>query len=157
MRRILTMSLGIFGLDQATKLLVVELLDLKTRLAINVLPPLINFRMAWNEGINFGLLSGLQIDAMRWILIVVSIIVSAWVLWWGRNFTSWFGAFLIGCIVGGALGNTVDRLVYGAVADFLNMSCCGFRNPFSFNVADIAIFIGAFGLVLFSERLHRKA
>nr|WP_325250139.1 signal peptidase II [Amylibacter sp.] len=157
MRRILTMSLGIFGLDQATKLLVVELLDLKTRLAINVLPPLINFRMAWNEGINFGLLSGLQIDAMRWILIVVSIIVSAWVLWWGRNFTSWFGAFLIGCIVGGALGNTVDRLVYGAVADFLNMSCCGFRNPFSFNVADIAIFIGAFGLVLFSERLDRKA
>lgn len=157
MRRILTMSLGIFGLDQATKLLVVELLDLKTRLAINVLPPLINFRMAWNEGINFGLLSGLQIDAMRWILIVISIIVSVWVLWWGRKFTSWFGAFLIGCIVGGALGNTVDRLVYGAVADFLNMSCCGFRNPFSFNVADIAIFIGAFGLVLFSERLHRKA
>nr|WP_323780946.1 signal peptidase II [Amylibacter sp.] len=157
MRRILTMSLGIFGLDQATKFLVVEMLDLKTRLAINVLPPLINFRMAWNEGINFGLLSGLQIDAMRWILIVISIIVSVWVLWWGRNFTSWFGAFLIGCIVGGALGNTVDRLVYGAVADFLNMSCCGFRNPFSFNVADIAIFIGAFGLVLFSERLHRKA
>lgn len=157
MRRILTMSLGVFGLDQATKFLVVELLDLKTRLAINVLPPLINFRMAWNEGINFGLLSGLQIDAMRWILIVISIIVSAWVLWWGRKFTSWFGAFLIGCIVGGALGNTVDRLVYGAVADFLNMSCCGFRNPFSFNVADIAIFIGAFGLVLFSERLHRKA
>ncbi|MDR6266150.1 signal peptidase II [Roseobacter sp. N2S] len=157
MRRILTMSLGIFGLDQATKFLVVEMLDLKTRLAINVLPPLINFRMAWNEGINFGLLSGLQIDAMRWILIVISIIVSVWVLWWGRKFTSWFGAFLIGCIVGGALGNTVDRLVYGAVADFLNMSCCGFRNPFSFNVADIAIFIGAFGLVLFSERLHRKA
>jgi signal peptidase II len=48
-------------------------------------------------------------------------------------------------------------VVYGAVADFLNMSCCGWRNPFSFNVADIAIFVGAFGLVLFSEKLHRKA
>jgi signal peptidase II len=78
-------------------------------------------------------------------------------LWWGRKFTGWFGAALVGCIVGGALGNTVDRLVYGAVADFLNMSCCGWRNPFSFNVADIAIFVGAIGLVLFSERLNRKA
>lgn len=157
MRRILAMSLGIFALDQITKYFVVEMLDLKTRLAIDVLPPLINFRMAWNEGINFGLMSGLEVDAMRWILIAVSVVISAWVLWWGRNFTGWFAAFLIGCIVGGALGNSVDRYVYGAVADFLNMSCCGFRNPFSFNVADIAIFIGAFGLVLFSERLNRRA
>ncbi|PLS21918.1 signal peptidase II [Neptunicoccus cionae] len=157
MRRILAMSLGIFALDQITKYFVVEMLDLKTRLAIDVLPPLINFRMAWNEGINFGLMSGLQVDAMRWILIAVSVVISGWVLWWGRNFTGWFAAFLIGCIVGGALGNSVDRYIYGAVADFLNMSCCGFRNPFSFNVADIAIFIGAFGLVLFSERLNRRA
>ena len=151
------MSIGVFALDQLTKFWVVELLDLKMKLAIDVLPPLINFRMAWNEGINFGLFSGLEIDAMRWILIAISIAVSAWVLWWGRNFTGWFGAILVGCIVGGALGNTVDRLVYGAVADFLNMSCCGYRNPFSFNVADIAIFVGAFGLGLFSDKLDRRA
>ena len=151
------MSIGVFALDQLTKFWVVELLDLKMKLAIDVLPPLINFRMAWNEGINFGLFSGLEIDAMRWILIAISIAVSAWVLWWGRNFTGWFGAILVGCIVGGALGNTVDRLVYGAVADFLNMSCCGYRNPFSFNVADIAIFVGALGLVLFSDKLDRRA
>ena len=42
----------------------------------------------------------------------------------------------------------IDRIVYGAVADFLNMSCCGFENPWSFNVADIAIFVGAVGLIL---------
>lgn len=53
-------------------------------------------------------------------------------------------------MVGGALGNVVDRLLYGAVADFLNMSCCGFENPYAFNVADISIFIGAFGLILFA-------
>ena len=53
-------------------------------------------------------------------------------------------------LIGGALGNVIDRIVYGAVADFLNMSCCGFDNPFAFNVADIAIFIGAFGLILFT-------
>ncbi|MCO4824717.1 MAG: signal peptidase II [Amylibacter sp.] len=154
MKRILAMSLGIFVFDQLTKFFVVQYLDLQMKLAIDVLPPLVNFRMAWNEGINLGLLADYD---LRWILIVVSIAISAWVLWWGRSFTGWFGAFLVGCIVGGALGNTVDRVVYGAVADFLNMSCCGWRNPYSFNVADIAIFVGAFGLVLFSEKLHRKA
>jgi len=55
-----------------------------------------------------------------------------------------------GLLIGGALGNVVDRVVYGAVADFLNMSCCGWNNPFSFNVADITIFAGAIGLVLLS-------
>ena len=49
----------------------------------------------------------------------------------------------------GRLVNVIDRLAYGAVADFLNMSCCGINNPFAFNVADIAIFAGALGLVLF--------
>jgi signal peptidase II len=46
----------------------------------------------------------------------------------------------------------IDRLVYGAVAYFLNMSCCGYRNPFSFNLADVAIFAGALGLVLFGSQ-----
>jgi signal peptidase II len=48
-----------------------------------------------------------------------------------------------GLVIGGALGNAVDRVLYGAVADFLNMSCCGIHNPYAFNVADIAIFAGA--------------
>ena len=52
-----------------------------------------------------------------------------------------------GLLVGGALGNVIDRVAYGAVADFLNMSLPGWRNPYSFNVADIAIFAGALGLV----------
>ena len=47
-------------------------------------------------------------------------------------------------------------LVYGAVADFLNMSCCGLNNPYAFNIADIAIFLGAFGLVLFSNKLDKN-
>ena len=156
MKKILTLSFLVFALDQVTKWIVVEYFDLKMRMAIDVYPPLLNLRMAWNEGVNFGLLSDLGSDTLRWALIIVALGVSTFVLWWGRNFTGWFGAFLVGCIVGGALGNTVDRIVYGAVADFLNMSCCGFRNPYSFNVADIAIFIGAFGLVLFSDKLQRK-
>ena len=57
-----------------------------------------------------------------------------------------------GLLIGGALGNVVDRVLYGAVADFLNMSCCGIENPFAFNVADVAIFAGAIGLVLFTGK-----
>jgi signal peptidase II len=153
MKRIFAMSLGIFLFDQLTKFIVVEYWKLKTEISMSVFPPYLNFEMAWNTGINFGMFGDWD---LRWFLVVVSIAVSIWVLWWGRNFTGWFGAFLVGCIVGGALGNSVDRVVYGAVADFLNMSCCGWENPYSFNVADIAIFVGAFGLVLFSEKLHRK-
>ena len=55
-------------------------------------------------------------------------------------------------LIGGALGNVIDRLLYGAVADFLNMSLPGWQNPYSFNVADIAIFAGAIGLVLVPQK-----
>ena len=157
MKRILALSTLVFALDQLSKWIVVEYFDLKMRLAINVFPPYLNLRMAWNEGINFGLFSDSGTEVMRWVLITVALSVTIGVLWWGRRFTGWFGALLVGCIIGGALGNTVDRIVYGAVADFLNMSCCGFKNPYSFNIADIAIFIGAIGLVLFSERLQQRA
>jgi signal peptidase II len=56
-----------------------------------------------------------------------------------------------GLLIGGALGNVVDRLLYGAVVDFLNMSCCGIVNPYAFNIADVEIFIGAVGVALLSE------
>jgi signal peptidase II len=56
-------------------------------------------------------------------------------------------AIALGLAAGGATGNVIDRLNWGAVADFLNVSCCGIRNPWSFNVADIAVF-GGFALLL---------
>ena len=57
-----------------------------------------------------------------------------------------------GLLIGGALANVVDRLLYGFVLDFLNMSCCGINNPFVFNLADVFIFAGALGLVLFDGK-----
>ncbi len=145
-----------FLIDQISKWYVVEYLDLKTKYAIDVLPPFLNFRMAWNEGINFGLFAN-GADTMRWVLIGLALAISIAVLCYARNFKGWLAALFLGCIVGGALGNALDRFVYGAVADFLNMSCCGFNNPFSFNVADAIIFFGAFGLIFFSEKLNKRA
>lgn len=140
-----------FGIDQLTKLGVVHGLDLINRHEIDVLPPYINFRMAWNYGINFGLLSNGS-DLARWGLIIVAVAISAWVIWWMRRERGNRWAELAGgLLVGGALGNVIDRIAYGAVADFLNMSCCGIENPYAFNVADIAIFAGALGLVIFAK------
>jgi signal peptidase II len=99
---------------------------------------------------NFGLFSN-DAELMRWLLIVIALGVSLWVwLWLRREPHSRRTQLSGGLLIGGALGNVVDRVLYGAVADFLNMSCCGIENPYAFNVADVAIFVGAVGLVLFS-------
>jgi signal peptidase II len=152
MRLAAGVAITVFVLDQVSKYVVVHVLDLDQRLAIDVLPPFLNLRMAWNRGVNFGLFAD-DGQAMRWVLIVLALAISAFVWVWARREADRpLVQVSAGLLVGGALGNVVDRLVYGAVADFLNMSCCGFDNPFSFNIADISIFAGAIGLVLFAGK-----
>lgn len=142
----------VFVFDQVTKLYIVQGLGLAERLRIDVFPPYLNLRMAWNRGVNFGLLSN-DSDLGRWLLIAVALAISAGVtVWMARGAPRPVALIAAGLLVGGALGNAVDRVVYGAVADFLNMSCCGIENPYAFNVADIAIFAGALGLVVFTGR-----
>lgn len=138
-------AIVVFVLDQLSKLFVVQYLDLKTRQTIVVLDPYLNLRMAWNKGINFGIGAGFD---MRWALIGLALLISGWIIWWMRRDRPgpWVQVSA-GLVLGGAIGNVIDRIIYGAVADFLNMACCGFENPWSFNVADISIFVGAFGLI----------
>jgi signal peptidase II len=147
--RTLIVAVLVLILDQFTKYWVVEHLDLETLKAIDVWPPYLNFRMAWNQGINFGVFD--MGHSGRWVLIGLSSVISLAILLWIRKKPGWFMPFCAGLVVGGAIGNVWDRLTYGAVADFLNMSCCGIDNPYAFNVADIAIFAGAFGLILFAD------
>jgi signal peptidase II len=150
MRLMLITAAVVFVVDQSLKWVVVHWLDLINRGVIEVVPPYLVLRMAWNTGINFGILSG-GADWMRWVLIAVALAISAWVVVWVRREGGRpVAMFSAGLLVGGALGNVVDRVIYGAVADFLNMSCCGFENPYAFNVADISIFAGAIGLILFA-------
>ena len=149
MRTATLTAIATFALDQISKLAVVQGLNLIERGVIEVVPPVLVFRMAWNQGINFGLLAN-DADLVRWSLIAVSLAISAWVwVWVRRENPGRWAQISAGLLVGGAMGNVIDRVIYGAVADFLNMSCCGIENPYAFNVADIAIFAGAAGLVLF--------
>lgn len=153
---LITSLLVVLILDQLTKFIVVQRLNLPSVGQIDVMPPYLVFRMAWNEGVNFGLLSSMG-DMMRWVLIAVALLISAWVFWWiGRDRGNTKAQISAGILIGGALGNVIDRVVYGAVADFLNMSCCGFDNPYAFNVADIAIFVGAAGLILWADRAKTR-
>lgn len=146
LRRAALVAALVVALDRATKIWVIEGLGLPQKGFVAVWDPWLNFTMAWNEGINFGLFDFGA--AGRWVLVALALAIVAGLLAWVRRTSGWAAAAGVGLIVGGALGNVWDRLAYGAVADFLNMSCCGLHNPFAFNVADAAIFLGAVLLIL---------
>jgi len=156
MRALYWTAFWTFLIDQATKYFVVHWLGLINDAdgMIRVLPGFIEFRMAWNRGVNFGLFAGYD---MKWVLIAVALVITiAVIIWLARTGTTRLGYIAGGLLVGGALGNVIDRLLYDAVADFLNVTCCGIYNPFAFNVADIAIFIGAVVLAFVPENSTPK-
>jgi signal peptidase II len=141
----------IFLIDQISKYYVVHWLGLIEKGRIEIWPPFLEFRMAWNRGVNFGLFADYD---LRWPLIILALAISGGVIWWlsKTGGTKWV-YISAGVLIGGAIGNVFDRLFQPekAVADFLNMSCCGINNPYAFNVADIAIFIGAIGLAFLAD------
>ncbi|MBC6437383.1 MAG: signal peptidase II [Rhodobacteraceae bacterium] len=146
-----------FLLDQVSKYAIVHGMNLAEHGAIDVWPPFLTFRMGWNTGINFGLFSNAA-DAMRWFLVGLAVVIALWLIHWARTGLTHPGAHLAaGAIVGGAAGNALDRVIYGAVADVLNVSCCGIVNPFTFNIADIGICAGAFGVLIFGNHKKRAA
>ena len=135
-------ALAAFVLDQGSKYAVVHGMELARRHWIEVFPPLLTFRYGENRGINFGLLDG-NSEIARWVLIVFSLLVVVAVGWWVvRNQRGVWMQVSAGLLIGGALGNVADRLLYGYVLDFLNMSCCGINNPFVFNVAGAGLLVG---------------
>ncbi|HEY8615669.1 signal peptidase II [Phenylobacterium sp.] len=133
------------ALDQLSKAWILYGLELPARGSVPVAGPL-NFTMVWNQGVSFGLLRADQ-DLMRWALalfaIGVSVVLAVWVRKAGRPVLAW----ALGFIMGGAVGNVIDRIRWGAVADFIDVSAIGFF-PWVFNVADAAINIGIALLLL---------
>ncbi|WBU65772.1 signal peptidase II [Paracoccus aerodenitrificans] len=148
MRVLVWVAAAIIALDQISKYYVVHVLRLDRVREIELLPPWVNLHMAWNQGMNFGLFSSSE-NSTRWVLIAIAVAICVWVwLWVRKTRPGWFAQMSAGLLIGGAIGNVIDRIAYGAVADFLNMSLPNWQNPYSFNVADISIFAGAIGLIL---------
>lgn len=150
MRLVLFAAVLAFLVDQITKYLVIVRMELASVGGIDVAPPILNFRYGENRGINFGLFDS-NAEAARWVLVGIAVVICAGVLVWvARTPMRRLARISAGLLVGGALANVLDRVLYGYVLDFLNMSCCGVRNPFVFNLADVFIFAGAIGLVFFA-------
>ncbi len=139
-----------WGVDRLSKLYVLDTLAMTPGDALTMIPGILTFVMTWNYGINFGIpIPFLGDTSSKMILSLLAVIVSIVLLIWAvRHPRDWIFAIAIGLIVGGALGNGYDRMIYGAVADFLNVTCCGIRNPFAFNIADVTIFLGVAILLL---------
>jgi signal peptidase II len=125
-------------LDQLSKYWILYVFELPAKGSVPVAGPL-NLTMVWNQGVSFGLLRADQ-DITRWALaafaIVVSVVLALWVRKAGRPIL----AYALGLIMGGAVGNVIDRIRFGAVADFIDVSALYF--PWVFNIADAAINIG---------------
>lgn len=139
----LALAVLVLILDQASKYWVVEVFDLESRGTTPLAGPLW-LSMVWNSGVSFGLLGG-QTEFTRWALTVFGFGVAAALAVWVRKADKLLPAAALGCIIGGAVGNAIDRIRYGHVADFIDVSRLHF--PWVFNVADAAINIGV-GLLL---------
>jgi signal peptidase II len=122
--------------------------------------PFFNLVYAWNRGISFGVFNT---DAgwNRWILPLVALAICVALAVWLARSTHWITTVGLAMIIGGAVGNVVDRLRFGAVYDFLDVHAAGWHWP-AFNVADSAISVGVLLLILDSlfaigERRTSKA
>lgn len=139
----LVVALLVLVLDQLTKWAILDLLDLAAQpIAVS---SFFNLVLVWNKGVSFGMLDG--IGALTpWVLSGLSLGVVIGLLFWLRQSVHPLIAVGLGMVIGGAFGNVIDRLRYGAVVDFLDFHVAGYHWP-AFNVADAGICVGA-GLIL---------
>ncbi len=134
----------VFAIDQLSKWWILEYVMQPPR--VIPLTPFFNLVSGWNRGISFGLLSS-DIPWMSWLLSIMALVIVGFLVHWLRAAETRHAVVAIGLIIGGAIGNVIDRLNYGAVFDFLDVHVAGYHWP-AFNVADSGITIGAVILVL---------
>ncbi|KGF71052.1 MULTISPECIES: signal peptidase II [Hoeflea] len=141
----LPIALGGFFLDQATKWLVLNYVMIPPR----VIPvtDFFNLVLGYNSGVSFGLFG----EAPVWILMTFTLAIAVGLLVWIKQTDNRLTAAALGLIVGGAMGNLLDRLRQGAVTDFLDFYIGGYHWP-AFNLADVAIVCGV-GLLLIESVL----
>jgi signal peptidase II len=140
-------------LDQITKLYTLFVFDLPVREPVR-LTPFLDFIVVWNRGISYGLFQQ-HTEAGRWILVAVSLAAALALSVWIRRTEGRLLAACLGLIVGGAVGNAIDRVAYGAVFDFIHFHIGSF-SWYVFNVADAAIVAGVFGLIYDSFVLEKR-
>ena len=143
MRKIILLSILLLCLDICSKQFVVRLMDVGQ--SISVIPHFFSLTYVKNEGIAFSMLEG-----NLWFIIFLSLLIIGGIFFSIRfKKLSWSESFCYAFIVGGAIGNLIDRVIYGYVIDFFDFTLFGYEMAI-FNVADIFIVLGVF-LLLFME------
>ncbi len=140
----------VLGADQWSKYLVLNPLGLQDGHLLTV-APVLNLVLVWNHGITFGLFAGAGAKAL--FALIASAVVLALFTWMWRT-QKWIVTISVGAIAGGAIGNVIDRLRFGAVVDFLQVHVGALYYPWVFNVGDSAIVCGVIALML--ENLLQK-
>jgi signal peptidase II len=152
----LPLVIAIIGLDQLTKYLVLNepafnalgCLDGSSFCGRIELSPIFDLSMTWNRGVSFG---ALQAEGMaRWGLFALTSGIALGFTVWLLRAERWLTALSLSLVIGGAVGNLIDRARFGAVVDFLDFSALYF--PWIFNVADAGITVGA-GVLLLDQLL----
>jgi signal peptidase II len=134
----------VFAADQLTKLLVLHALKLELGERYTV-TPFLDLALTYNRGISYGLLPQ-EGELGRWALVALSLAAAGLFAVWMVRAQSWIVSVSLGLLVGGAVGNALDRMVYGAVADFVSLHGFGWY-WYVFNLADAAIVAGIIGLL----------
>lgn len=153
------LALVVILLDQITKAMVLSAIDAPVALIpdgyriADVLPPIFNLTYVLNTGVSFGLFGG---GEARWVLSGFSILVAVALGVWALKTPRLLMAAAIGLIIGGAIGNVIDRIRFGGVVDFLDFSGTGFF-PWIFNIADSGITVGVILLIIDSFVSERRS
>lgn len=149
MLKYLWLSLAIIIADQISKTVMVNWLDLYETVPVL---PFFNLTLAHNTGAAFSFLAGAG-GWQRWFFVVLAAVISLVLIIWMKRLaqTAKLEAISLALIIGGAIGNVIDRLIYGYVIDFLDVYVGNYHWP-AFNIADSAICIGAVLLIIDSFR-----
>jgi signal peptidase II len=148
----LGVAASILVLDQIVKLAFIGYLS--GQAGPVVMGPFLDLVMVWNRGVSFGLFNSAAAgEVQRWLLVAVGLAVVAALIIWLKRAGDRFLGLSLGLIVGGALGNVVDRVRFGAVADFFYFHIGAYYWP-AFNVADAAIVVGV-GALLYDSLFRR--
>lgn len=143
------LAILVIVLDQISKYWILYVYDLPSRFSTPIAGPF-SLTMVWNKGVSFGLFRA-EVDLVRWALTIFSIGVAIVLAVWVRKAQRPLLGVGLGLVIGGAIGNAIDRIRFGAVVDFLDFQRLGFF-PWVFNVADSAITVGVVFLLLDSMR-----
>jgi signal peptidase II len=144
----LVAAIATLAIDQASKLWLLDVFDIGHRGTVQV-TPFFDLVLAWNIGISFGWFQNDSQIAQIALMIVKAVAVIALAIWMARSRTL-IATVALGLIIGGAIGNAIDRFAYGAVLDFALFHLQIGGKPFNwyvFNLADVAIVAGVAALL----------